>query len=92
MESGRRKTSQATRGKRRRTVRPDVVVFEHDHARQVVSMCIDPTDEHAVFLDEAEARCRLARARDDAPVPARSRKVAHTLRPAPPSAVARKCK
>lgn len=69
-----------------RTMGPDVVVLEHDHARQVVPVRVDPADEHAVFLDEPEARRRLARARDDALVPVRARDVVELLRPAQPPA------
>jgi len=36
------------------TLRPDVIVFEHDHRTEIVSMLVDSSDEHAVFLDESE--------------------------------------
>jgi hypothetical protein len=37
------------------TGRPNVVVFEHDHARKIEAMRIDPTDEHAVLLNKSKA-------------------------------------
>lgn len=42
--------------------RPDVVVLEHRHRRQVVPVRVAPADQHAVLLDQAEAGGRLARA------------------------------
>lgn len=58
-----------------------MVVLEHDHAREVVAVGVDPADEHPVLFDEAEARRRLARARDNALVPIRAREVLDLLRP-----------
>jgi hypothetical protein len=37
------------------TVRPDVVVLEHDHGTEVVSVRIDSADHHAVLFNEPEA-------------------------------------
>ncbi len=58
-----------------------MVVLEHDHAREVVPVGVDPADEHPVLLDETEARRRLARARDDALVAVRAREVLDLLGP-----------
>lgn len=56
-------------------MRPDVVVLEHDHAREVVPVRVDPAHKHRVLLDEAEPGRRLARAHDDAAVPEAPREV-----------------
>jgi hypothetical protein len=40
---------------REATSRPDVIIFKHDHARNVEPMRVYPTDKHAVLFDEAEA-------------------------------------
>ena len=58
-----------------------MVVLEHDHARQIVPVRVDPADEHPVLLDEPEARRRLARAGDDALVAVCAREVLDALRP-----------
>lgn len=31
-----------------------MVIFEHDHTRQIVTMGIDPADDHTIFLDQSE--------------------------------------
>ena len=31
-----------------------MVILEHNHARQVVSMGVDASDQHTIFLDEPE--------------------------------------
>lgn len=41
---------------------PDVVVLQHCHGRKILAMWIATTDDHAVFLDNAEARRGLASA------------------------------
>lgn len=51
---------------------PHVVVLQHDHGRQVHPVAVRPTDQHAVLLDQAEPRGRLARARQLALVPRRA--------------------
>jgi len=43
-----------------RTGGPDVVVFEHDHAREVESMWIDPADEHTVLLNQSKAWTKIS--------------------------------
>lgn len=40
-------------------MRPNMVVLQHHHARQVVPVGVDAADEHAVLLHEAEAWCQL---------------------------------
>ena len=70
-----------------RTMGPDVIILEHDHAREVVPVRVDPADEHRVLLHEPEAGRRLARARNDAAVPARAREVFHAARPTEPPSV-----
>ena len=39
---------------------PDVVVFEHRHGAEVVSVRVAAADQHAVFLDKPETGCGLA--------------------------------
>lgn len=51
---------------RNRASCPDVVVLQHDHRREVVTVRVDTTDEHAVLLDKAEAGSRLAGTSDQA--------------------------
>lgn len=35
-----------------------MVILEHNHAAQVIAMCVNTSDKHAVFLDNPEAgRC-----------------------------------
>lgn len=58
-----------------------MIILEHDHARQIVSVRVDPAHEHPVLLHEPEPRRRLARAGDDAFVAVSSRKVLDPLRP-----------
>ena len=43
---------------------PNVVVLEHDHAAEIVTVRIDTTDHHAVLFDESEPGRRLARPGD----------------------------
>ena len=38
----------------RRTLRPDMIVLEHDHAAEVVAVGIDSSYKHAVLLDKSE--------------------------------------
>ncbi|KHO11639.1 hypothetical protein MAA_10881 [Metarhizium robertsii ARSEF 23] len=47
---------------------PDVVVLEHHHGAQVHAVGVGAAHQHAVLLDEPEARGGLARARQDARV------------------------
>ena len=39
----------------RPTGRPDMIIFEHDHARKVKSMGICTTDKHAILLNKPKA-------------------------------------
>ena len=45
----------------RPTSRPDVIVLEHDHTAQIVSMGINTPYHHSVLLHQPETRCRLSR-------------------------------
>ena len=40
------------------TFGPDMVVFEHDHAAQIVAMRVDTADEHAILFDQSETCSR----------------------------------
>lgn len=31
-----------------------MIILEHDHTRQIMTMWIDPADDHAIFLDQSE--------------------------------------
>ena len=42
-----------------------MVVLEHDHRREVVSVSVDSTDEHAILFHKSKAGSRLASACDD---------------------------
>jgi hypothetical protein len=42
------------RVKGRRTLGPDMVVLEHDHRAQIVSMSVDPSHQHTVLLHQPE--------------------------------------
>ncbi len=53
---------------RDRAGRPDVVVFEHGHGAEIVTVRVAATNKHAVFFDKAEARRGLARASEGAVV------------------------
>lgn len=44
-----------------RTFGPDVVVFEHDHAAQIVPVRVDAADEHAILFDQSETCSRRVR-------------------------------
>lgn len=37
-----------------------MIVLEHDHTREVMTMGIDPANKHAIFLNKSEPRCRLS--------------------------------
>ena len=63
-----------------------MIVFEHDHARQVVPVGVDTPNEHPVLLHKPEPGRRLARPRDDALVARRAREVLYLLRSTPASA------
>jgi hypothetical protein len=48
------------------TRRPDMVILEHDHTAQIVSMRVHAADHHAVLLHEPEPGRGFARAGDGA--------------------------
>lgn len=59
-------TTNGLDGFRNGSRRPDVVILEHDHAREVMSVRINSADHHAVFFDKTEAGRGLACAGDGA--------------------------
>jgi len=62
-----------------RTRGPNVVVLEHDHAREVVPVRVDTSHQHSVFLDQPETRCSLPGASYGALEPVSSRKILDPL-------------
>lgn len=43
-----------------RTGRPDMVVLEHNHAGQIVSVRVNSSDQHPILFNKAEARGSLS--------------------------------
>ena len=72
--------SQLGTGSTKHTTRPDVVILEHDHTGQIVAMCVDAPDEHAVLLYESESGRGLACTSNSAVVPHVPRKIFDSLR------------
>ena len=56
-----------------------MIILEHDHARQIVSVRVDPAHKHAILLHEPKSRRCLARPSDDALVAVRAREVLDAL-------------
>jgi hypothetical protein len=59
-----------------------VVVLEHDHARQIVSMRVDAPDQHPVLFDQPEPGSGLSRSGNDAFVACVAREIFYTFRSA----------
>lgn len=64
-----------------RTRGPDVIVFQHDHTRKIVSVRVNPAHDHPILLYQSEPRCSLARPSDDTLIPVPTRLVQDSFRP-----------
>lgn len=47
--------------KQRRTLGPNVVIFEHNHTRQIHAVSVDAANQHGVLFDHTESRSSFAR-------------------------------
>lgn len=73
------------------TPAPDVVVLEHDHGAEVHAMRIGASNQHSVFLDEAEPGSRLSRTCDDTLVSGLAGDRHQPLTPRSDTGASRKC-
>ena len=46
-----------------RTMGPNMIILEHDHAREIMPVRVDPTHKHPVLLDETKACVRIVSSR-----------------------------
>lgn len=70
---------------------PDVVVLEHDHGAEVHAMRIGASNQHAIFLNEAEPGSCLSRACDDTLVSGVAGDRHQPLTPRSDTGASRKC-